>query len=155
MLVDDAASGDGGAHGPVDYVMIAWSWWFGGGPVVIGPVEMMMIRCPWWCLICLMMEHLHLMMTWWCYDMMIALVTWYIHSGDGLMSFGHDDIHDVTWCSCLWWGTLFPFFHSPHLPCASPIYPCKPLQKPSHTLPCSLHYPLNPSYILALHLSSS
>ena len=58
----------GGAHGLVDYLMIARSWWYGGAPVVIGPVEMMMIRCPWWCLIYLIMEPLHLMMTlgpWW------------------------------------------------------------------------------------------
>ena len=51
MLVDDVALGDG--FEPLYFMvepmiqlmhlMIAWSWWYGGAPVVIGPVEMMMM----------------------------------------------------------------------------------------------------------------
>ena len=136
MIVDDVALVDG--FEPLQFMVEPSSWLLND------------------CLISLMMEHMHLMMAlgpcWrWHHDDDDSLVTWYIHIGDGLMSFGHDDIHDVTWCSCLWWGTLFPysFIHLTYLALAPSILanPCKTLTHPS--LLTTL--PLNHSYILALY----
>ena len=156
ILVDDVALADGfePLHFMVEPMVQLITWWLLD---LDDMVELLwwLVQLRWWCT---WWWHMVQLVTWWCrwHDLMIALmmalmpwcrwhddvivlVTWYIHSGDGLMSFGHDDIHDVTWCSCLWWGTLFPysFIHLTY-PCASHIYPCKPLQNP-HT-PFHAHY---------------
>ena len=114
----------GGAHGPVDYLMIArWlvqlRWWWSDVHDDAWSIWWWS-RCTWW----------------WPWGhvgddiMMMMLALWHgTFIGDGLMSFGHDDIHDVTWCSCLWWGTLFPysFIHLTYLALAPSILanPCK------------------------------
>ena len=138
----------GGAHGPVDALddcLILWWWWWWS----LAGDDLMMpwghdAWSVWWWSPC----------TWWwpwghvgvdmsCLDDMM-----YIDGDD--IPWWHDDIH--------WWRLLDEFrpsydmmillvmripslpyspFHSPHLPCASPIYPCLPLQNP-HTNPYSM-----------------
>ena len=153
------------------YLMIAWSFDDGDGGAIAGDDLMMT-----WghdCLMCLMMEHMHLMMAlgpcWgWHDDDDDSLLTWYIHIGDCLMSFGHgDDMMMSCLGDMIQWRLLDEFWPSWHdalacdevpysltltYPCTSPIYSCNLLQDPhtpilnpntpSYTLPCSLHYPI-------------
>ena len=110
----------GGAHGPVDYLMmpmVELLWW--------------LVQLRWWCtwwwhddddsLDDSLDDGLDAMMQMtWLDDslddgldamMQIVLVTWYIHSGDCLMSFGHH-IHDVTWCFAWLMRIPYPFLNS-------------------------------------------
>ena len=141
MEMDDAILGDGfePLHFMVEPMVQLIIWWLLDRDDMV-VLLWWLVQLRWWCT---WWWHMVQLVTWWCrwHDLMIALmmalmpwcrwhddvivlVTWYIHSGEGLMSFGHDDIHDVTWCSCLWWGSLtLPKLIQPYQPLQSPHTP--------------------------------
>ena len=130
ILVDDVAPGDGfeRLYFMVEPMVQLITWWLLDLDDIV-VLLWWLVQLRWWCTWCrwhdLMIALMMALMPWcrW-HDDVIVLVTWYIHSGDGLMSFGHDDIHDVTWCSCLWWGSLtLPKLIKPHQPLQNPHTP--------------------------------
>ena len=116
----------GGAHGPVDYLMIAWfAWWWS--------------PCIWW------RPWGHdgddMMMPWWRWhdddSLACALMTWHI----------------MWWVACdedILIPLLNTFIHLTY-PCARPIYPCKPLPNP-HTPFLNPNTSPNPSLSTTLPL---